>query len=128
MAREVVGDFEDGVRLVDLASLADPTLVPQTVAFTLGGREARWETIDPGTYEYIPFNAGPRRCIGAGFSMMEIKTVLAMLLQRYRVECVPRLKMDRFGFPVISPKGGLPMDGRPSPRQAIRAGRGRGEG
>ena len=38
-ASELVEGFEDGVWLVELASLADPSLVPQSVAFTLGIRE-----------------------------------------------------------------------------------------
>ena len=39
VARELVEWFEDGVWLVELAPLADPPLVPQSVAFTLGVRE-----------------------------------------------------------------------------------------
>jgi predicted ATPase/two-component SAPR family response regulator len=43
LALQVAGDlverFEDGVWLVELASLSDPALVPQTVAFALGIRE-----------------------------------------------------------------------------------------
>ena len=38
-AEELVGKFEDGVWLVDLAPLADPSLVPQAVASTPGVRE-----------------------------------------------------------------------------------------
>lgn len=38
-AGELVETFEDGVWLVDQASLADPSLVPQAVASTLGVRE-----------------------------------------------------------------------------------------
>ncbi len=38
-ASELVERFEDGVWLVDLAPLADPALVPQAVASTLGVRE-----------------------------------------------------------------------------------------
>jgi predicted ATPase/DNA-binding CsgD family transcriptional regulator len=38
-AREVVEGFEDGVWMVELAPLADPSLVPQAVASTLGVRE-----------------------------------------------------------------------------------------
>ena len=39
VAFEVVQEFEDGVWLVELASLSDPDLVPQVVASTLGVRE-----------------------------------------------------------------------------------------
>jgi predicted ATPase/DNA-binding CsgD family transcriptional regulator len=39
VAGELVEGFEDGVWVVELASLADPSLVPQSVASTLGLRE-----------------------------------------------------------------------------------------
>ncbi len=70
---------------------------------------SRWETISPTAYEYNPFSAGPRICIGAGFAMMEIKIVLAMLLQRYRLEFVPETPIDRAGFFVMRPKHGMAM-------------------
>src|ERR671916_2136282 len=38
-AAELVEGFEDGVWFVELASLADPSLVPQSVAYALGVRE-----------------------------------------------------------------------------------------
>src|ERR687893_2608707 len=38
-ASELVEGFEDGVWFVELASLADPSLVPQSVAYALGVRE-----------------------------------------------------------------------------------------
>jgi predicted ATPase len=39
VASELAEGFEDGVWVVELASLADPSLVPQAVASTLGVRE-----------------------------------------------------------------------------------------
>jgi cytochrome P450 len=69
----------------------------------------RWETISPSPYEYNPFSAGSRICIGAGFAMMEIKLILAMLLQRYRLQFVPNVKIERMGVIVMAPKHGLPM-------------------
>lgn len=38
-ASELLPDFADGIRLVDLAPLSDPALLPQTVASALGVRE-----------------------------------------------------------------------------------------
>ncbi|MEO8286866.1 MAG: cytochrome P450 [Chloroflexota bacterium] len=40
-------------------------------------------------YAYIPFAAGPRSCIGAPFATMEIKTVITMVLQRFRLDLIP---------------------------------------
>jgi cytochrome P450 len=67
----------------------------------------RWETIEPSAYEYNPFSAGPRMCIGASFAMLEIKLVLAMLLDKYRVELAPGQTVDRFGNIVMAPRRGL---------------------
>lgn len=78
---------------------------------------SRWETITPTAYEYNPFSAGPRICIGAGFAMMEIKIVLAMLLQRYRLEFVPENPIDRGGFFVMRPKHGMSMKVHQQDRQ-----------
>lgn len=78
---------------------------------------SRWETITPTAYEYNPFSAGPRICIGAGFAMMEIKIVLAMLLQRYRLEFVPENPIDRAGVIIMRPKHGMSMKVHPQDHQ-----------
>ncbi|MEA5596136.1 cytochrome P450 [Rivularia sp. UHCC 0363] len=69
----------------------------------------RWETFEPTMFEYNPFSAGSRVCIGAGFAMMEIKIVLSMLLQKYRLEYIQNQRIDRFGLIVMSPKNGIKM-------------------
>lgn len=82
-----------------------PELYPDPEAFN----PQRWETIEPSPYEYNPFSTGPRLCIGAGFAMMEIKLVLAMLLQRNRLQFLPQVRIDRRGVIVMAPRYGLPM-------------------
>ncbi len=68
----------------------------------------RWEKIQPTMFEYNPFSAGSRVCIGAGFAMMEIKIVLAMLLMRYRFQLFGQ-QIDAKGLIVMSPQNGMPM-------------------
>ncbi|HAA27885.1 MAG TPA: cytochrome P450 [Cyanobacteria bacterium UBA8553] len=77
----------------------------------------RWETIEPSMFEYVPFSAGSRTCIGAAFALIEMKIVLAMLLQRYRLEFVPKVDVDRVGVIVMEPKYGLPMTVHQQDRQ-----------
>ena len=52
-AREVVEGFEDGVWLVDLAPLADPSLVPQALASTLGVREQPARSLSETLSNYL---------------------------------------------------------------------------
>jgi len=75
---------------------------------------SRWSKIKPSVYEYNPFSAGPRMCIGAAFATMEIKIALAMLLQRFRVERTREARIDRRVAITMAPKHGLPMTIRKS--------------
>jgi cytochrome P450 len=54
----------------------------------------RWLSLERSTYEYLPFAAGPHMCIGWAFAMQELKFVLAMLLQRYRLALAPNTQLS----------------------------------
>jgi len=58
-----------------------PDLYPDANRF----RPERWFTIKPSTFEYIPFGAGPRLCLGATFAALELRLVLALIVQRFRL-------------------------------------------
>jgi cytochrome P450 len=60
-------------------------------------------------YAYIPFAAGPRSCIGAPFATMEIKTVLAMVLQRFRLDLVPGQYIEATVRTTTQPKDHIMM-------------------
>ncbi|KAL4923504.1 cytochrome P450 [Aspergillus undulatus] len=49
----------------------------------------RWEVWSPRPWHYIPFNGGPRICIGQNFALAEMGYTIVRILQRYeRVEYV----------------------------------------
>jgi cytochrome P450 len=69
----------------------------------------RWLSIHPSAYEFMPFSAGPRYCIGTSLALMQLKTAMSMLLKRYRFTLKPGTKVECTGFNSIRPKQGLPM-------------------
>jgi cytochrome P450 len=69
----------------------------------------RWFTIHPSAYEFMTFSAGPRYCIGQSLAMMQLKTALAIILQRYSFTLKPGTVIDCIGLNSIRPKHGLPM-------------------
>jgi cytochrome P450 len=75
-----VGDwsYQPGCCLVANGYLIhhDPDLYPDPYAF----RPERFLGESPGTYIWIPFGGGRRRCLGASFAMLEMKVVLRTLL------------------------------------------------
>jgi cytochrome P450 len=68
----------------------------------------------PPQYAYIPFAAGPRSCIGAPFATMEIKTVIAMALQHFRLDLVANQHIEATVRTTVQPKDGILM--RPQPQ------------
>ncbi|MBD2864121.1 cytochrome P450 [Paenibacillus oceani] len=82
----------------------------------------RWETIKPSAFEYLPFSAGLHMCIGWHFAMQELKIVLAVLLQRYRLSVVRNARISP--NLMMRPVHGMPLrigqlDGR-FERESVR--------
>jgi cytochrome P450 len=53
-------------------------LYPDPFAF----RPERWDGVKPGTYEWIPFGGGIRRCLGGALAMAEQRIVLETMVRR----------------------------------------------
>ncbi len=56
---------------------------------------------------YMPFGAGPRKCIGFQFAMMELKLAISRILQRYEVTLVAPEKIRRYATWSLWPKPGV---------------------
>jgi cytochrome P450 len=87
-----------------------PEIYPDPDAF----RPERFLETPPGTYTWIPFGGGVRRCLGAQFAQLEMKTVLRAILRnsslrptRARPERMARRAItfvpDRGGRVVLDP-------------------------
>ena len=83
-------------------------------------RDPRWyphpEVFDPDRFEpeavkarprfsYFPFGGGPRVCIGNHFAMMEAVIMLAIILQRFRIEILPFEELRFAPAVTLRPKG-----------------------
>jgi cytochrome P450 len=60
-------------------------------------------------FQYLPFGAGPRVCIGSGFALQEAVIALAVLLHRFRFSCTPECNPWPVQKLTTQPEGGLPM-------------------
>jgi len=60
-------------------------------------------------FAYLPFGAGPRKCIGEGLAMMEAQLILAAIAQRYRLQLVPDRAVATEAAFVLRAKAGVWM-------------------
>jgi cytochrome P450 len=64
----------------------------------------------PDTYTWLPFGGGSRRCLGASFALMEMRIVLARVLERCALAAVDSdLAQAQFRMITLAPKGGVPV-------------------
>ncbi|MGI9021329.1 MAG: cytochrome P450 [Solirubrobacterales bacterium] len=76
-------DYPVGCSLVANAYLLhhDADIYPDPYAF----RPERFLGVKPGTYTWIPFGGGRRRCIGMSFAMLEMRVVVRSVLRTYEL-------------------------------------------
>ena len=112
-------DYEPGVCVVANAYLVhhDPEIYPDPYAF----RPERFLDEQPGTYTWIPFGGGRRRCLGASFALLEMKIVLRAVLARSELQAADGgHEVSRRRAITLSPRGGasVVLRDRPARREA----------
>jgi cytochrome P450 len=61
----------------------------------------------PDTYTWLPFGGGTRRCLGASFALMEMRLVLARVLQRAALRAAdPEREKVQFRAITLAPRNG----------------------
>ena len=91
----------------------DPDEYPDPHAF----RPERFLDARPGTYTWLPFGGGPRRCIGAAFATMEMQTVLRTVLSLVDLSAPgPAPERPRFRHVTLVPARGAEAIITPRPR------------
>ena len=98
-------DYPEGISLVGNAYLVhhDPEIYPDPYEF----RPERFLDASPGTYTWIPFGGGRRRCLGASFAQLEMKLVLRAVFARSSVQPSERqMETPRRRSITISPRSG----------------------
>ncbi len=60
-------------------------------------------------FQYLPFGAGPRICIGASFALQEAVIALGVLMRRFRFDVTEKTNPWPVQKLTTQPQGGLPM-------------------
>jgi cytochrome P450 len=110
--------YPPGVILVANAHLVhhDPDIYPDPYAFRPERFLEEFGGQAPGTYTWLPFGGGRRRCLGASFAMLEMKIVLRAVIERNALLPVGvRPERARRRSITISPSRGCEVILRPRP-------------
>jgi cytochrome P450 len=112
--------YPAGVALVACAYLVhhDPEIYPDPYAFRPERFLEREGGHPPGTYTWIPFGGGRRRCLGASFALLEMRIVLRAVLERCELSPLGTgaEKTRRRSITISPARGGLVLlrDRRPT--------------
>jgi enediyne biosynthesis protein E7 len=64
---------------------------------------------DRHRFAYFPFGGGPHLCIGQDMALLEMATVVAMIVQRFRLHLVPGARVSPKALLDLVPSDGIPL-------------------
>lgn len=118
IARQAVNDFSIDQYTIPGGSLilTSPYLIHHDTRFHKSPEKydpATWGQHQAETkskYEYFPFGAGPRSCIGQNFAWMEGILLLATIAQKWKVKHVPDHPVEFLQLINLRPRYGMLME------------------
>jgi cytochrome P450 len=84
----------------------DPRWYEQPLAF----KPERWASEEMARlpkFAFFPFGGGQRMCIGHAFATTELALVLATVLPRFRIACLPGHRVEPFPSNTLRPRYGI---------------------
>jgi cytochrome P450 len=112
VARKMTRAAEIGGRMLPAGTMVMPCIIlvhrredvyPEPERF----RPERFLESPAGTYTWIPFGGGVRRCLGAAFAQMEMQVVLQTIVSRVRLEAAGGEEpISRRGITLVPKRGG----------------------
>jgi cytochrome P450 len=70
----------------------------------------RWRTLRPGPYDYFPFSAAPRICIGAGFATEVLEQAVGEIVRRFDFRLPEGLRIDPVVRVTLGTRDAVPLE------------------
>ena len=83
----------------------------------------RWQTAEPGPYDYFPFSAAPRLCIGAGFATEVLEQAVLAFVERFDFQLPDGLAIDPSVRVTLGTRAPVPLVLAPPTGEGLRPAR-----
>jgi gibberellin 13-oxidase len=69
----------------------------------------RFSDARPHLYSYLPFGAGARTCLGQGFAMAELKTLISLIISKFVLKLSPHYDHSPTLKLIVEPEFGVDL-------------------